>query len=100
MDTRLALLQLLIERCSHDGVALQQAGGEGLFVGLLRDRDVRVRYRAALFLQQRLISTRAQQYGKAVRPLVQQAQLMNDEKLLGNPFLQISTMLEMRLIEF
>lgn len=57
-DVRAAVFLLLIARCSLDKVALQQAGGEGLFVDLLADSDPRVRFHAAVFLQQRLRTTR------------------------------------------
>ena len=57
-DVRAAIFLLLIFRCSLDKAALQQAGGEGLFVDLLTDADPRVRFHAAVFLQQRLRTTR------------------------------------------
>ena len=98
-DTRAALVLLLIARCNMERTALQQAGGEALFTELLRDADARVRYHASLFVQQRLVATKADQYRRALRHLTQQAQQANDEKLLRNPYLQISTMLEMRLID-
>ena len=57
-DVRAALLLVLIARCSLDTAALQQAGGEGVFVDLLSDSDPRVRFHAATFLQQRLRTAR------------------------------------------
>lgn len=98
-DTRPALVLLLIARCNMEQTALQQAGGEALFAELLRDGDARVRYHASMFVQQRLVATKADQYRRALRQLTQQAQQSNDEKLLRNPYLQISTMLQMRLID-
>ncbi|KAL0049325.1 hypothetical protein WJX82_011369 [Trebouxia sp. C0006] len=98
-DTRAALVLLLIARCNVQQTALQQAGGEALFAQLLRDDDARVRYHASMFVQQRLVASKADQYRRALRQLTQQAQQANDEKLLRNPYLQISTMLEMRLID-
>ena len=80
-------------------LALQQAGGEALFSALLKDADARVCYHASMFVQQRLVATKANQYRRALRQLTQQAQQANDEKLLRNPYLQISAMLEMRLID-
>ena len=98
-DTRAALVLLLIARCNMEQAALHQAGGEALFAELLRDSDARVRYHASMFVQQRLIATKSQQYRRALRQLTLQAQQANDEKLLRNPYLQISAMLEMRLID-
>ena len=98
-EVRAALVLLLIARCNMEPTALQQAGGEALFAELLRDADARVRYHASMFVQQRLVATKADQYRRAVRQLTHQAQQTNDEKLLCNPYLQISTMLEMRLID-
>ena len=98
-DTRAALVLLLIARCNMEQTALQQAGGEALFAALLKDADARVRYHASMFVQQRLVATKADQYRRALRQLTQQAQQVNDEKLLRNPYLQISAMLEMRLID-
>lgn len=98
-DTHAALVLLLIARCNMQQTALQQAGGEALFAQLLRDDDARVRYHASMFVQQRLVASKADQYRRALRQLTQQAQQANDEKLLRNPYLQISTMLEMRLID-
>lgn len=57
-DVRAAILLLLIARCSLDNAALQQAGGEGIFVDLLSDMDPRVRFHASTFLQQRLRTSR------------------------------------------
>lgn len=57
-DVRAAILLLLIARCSLDNAALQQAGGEGVFVDLLSDNDPRVRFHASTFLQQRLRTSR------------------------------------------
>lgn len=57
-DVRAAILLLLIARCSLDNAALQQAGGEGIFVDLLSDMDSRVRFHASTFLQQRLRTSR------------------------------------------
>lgn len=99
-DVRAALVLLLIARCTLKQTALQEAGGEALFAELLKDRDARVRYHASVFVQRRLVELKAQQYRKALRQLTQQAQQQNDEKLLQNPYLQVSTMLEMRLIDF
>lgn len=79
--------------------ALQQAGGEALFAALLKDPDPRIRYHASMFVQQRLIATKADQYRRALRQLTQQAQQVNDEKLLRNPYLQVTAMLDMRLVD-
>lgn len=98
-DTRAALVLLLIARCNMEQIALQQAGGEALFATLLKDADARVRYHASMFVQQRLVATKADQYRRALRQLTQQAQQVNDDKLLRNPYLQISAMLDMRLID-
>ena len=98
-DLRAALVLLLIARCNMEQTALQEAGGEALFAALLKDTDARVRYHTSMFVQQRLIATKADQYRRALRQLTQQAQQVNDEKLLRNPYLQISAMLEMRLID-
>lgn len=98
-DTRAALVLLLIARCNMEQTAVQQAGGEALFATLLKDADARVRYHASVFVQQRLVATKADQYRRALRQLTQQAQQVNDEKLLRNPYLQISAMLDMRLID-
>ena len=57
-NVRAAILLLLIARCSLDNAALQQAGGEGVFVDLLSDMDPRVRFHASTFLQQRLRTAR------------------------------------------
>lgn len=57
-DVRAAVLLLLIARCSLDTLALQQAGGEGVFVDLLSDSDPRIRFHASTFLQQRLRTAR------------------------------------------
>ena len=99
LDTRAALVLLLIARCNMEQTALQQAGGEALFATLLKDADARVRYHASMFVQQRLVAAKADQYRRALRQLTQQAQQINDEKLLRNPYLQISAMLDMRLID-
>lgn len=99
-DMRVALVLLLIARCSSAPTALQEAGGEALFTELLNDRDARVRYHASVLVQKRLMTLKPQQYRKALRHLTQQAQQQNDEKLLQNPYLQVSTMLDMRLIDF
>ena len=99
-DLRAALVLLLIARCSVKPTALQEAGGEALFAELLQDGDARVRYHASTFVQQRLMELKPQQYRKALRQLTQQAQQQHDEKLLQNPYLQVSAMLDMRLIDF
>lgn len=94
------LVLLLIARCNAKPTALQEAGGEALFAELLKDDDARVRYHASAFVQQRLMELKAVQYRQALRQLTQQAQQQNDEKLLQNPYLQVSAMLELRLIDF
>ena len=100
VDLRVAFVLLLIARCDVKQTALQEAGGEALFAELLKDDDARVRYHASVFVQQRLMELKAQQYRQALRQLTQQAQQQNDEKLLQNPYMQVSTMLDMRLIDF
>ena len=97
-DLRAALIMLLIARCSSDPTALQLVGGE-VFIGhLLQDADARICYHASLFLQQRVTVSCPDQYRKALRHLTQQAQLHSDQNLLRNPFLQMSTMLDLSLI--
>ena len=99
-DVRAVLVLLLIAPCNVKPTALQEAGGEALFAELLKDDDARVRYHASVFVQQRLMELKAAQYRQALRQLTQQAQQQNDEKLLRNPYLQVSAMLELRLIDF
>ena len=67
----MALVMLLIARCSSDPAALQLIGGE-VFIGhLLADTDARICYHASLFLQQRITVSCPDQYRKALRHLTQ-----------------------------
>jgi hypothetical protein len=97
-DARWGVLLLLVAVC-WDGVRFQEAGGETFFVELLSDLDPRVRHHAAVFLQQLFLQSYPQAYTRALRKLVRQAQQHNDLNLLQNAYMQVSTMLEMQLID-
>ncbi|KAK9785017.1 hypothetical protein WJX73_004062 [Symbiochloris irregularis] len=99
-DLRFALLLLLLGRCFEDDLALAHAGGEGIIVDILKDADGRLRHHAASFLQARVLRQRPEQWRRAVRQLLTQAQQQGDNKLLQSPYLQLAAMLDMQLLAF
>jgi hypothetical protein len=93
-DSQLALLLLLLGFCGMDGAAVVEFGVEELLKVLLGSRDVRQRYYSALYLLKHMMLNQAERYWQALRQLVLRAQSANDEKVLGNPYLQISAMID------
>eukprot|EP00873_Tetraselmis_striata_P022035 jgi/Tetstr1/442299/TSEL_030440.t1 len=98
-NLRSALLLLIIGRCAAQPAALKTLGGEGWFHRLLNHADASVSYYSAVFLLTRLMASQPVRYHKALHRLVLHAQQTDDEELLTNPYLQISAMLEMKLVD-
>jgi len=96
---RSALLLLVIGRCSVQPTTLKMLGGEGWFHRLLNDHDANVRYYAAVFLLKRLMTSQPARYHKALHRLLLHAQQTDDHELLKNPYLQISAMFDMKLVD-
>ena len=61
------------------------------------DFDPRVSYHAAVFLLQRLVSERAAEHRQFLQRLVLRAQSTNDERILDNPYLQMSAIADMQV---
>lgn len=55
--------------------------------------DVRQCFYLSTFLLEHMMTHQQDRYWSGLRQLVIQAQHVNDERLLGNPFLQIGTLL-------
>mmetsp|Transcript_5780 Transcript_5780/g.16222 ORF Transcript_5780/g.16222 Transcript_5780/m.16222 type:complete len:1192 (-) Transcript_5780:298-3873(-) len=96
---RSALLLLVIGRSAAHPTTLKTLGGDGWFHRLLHDHDPNVRYYAAVFLLKRLMCAQPSQYHKALHRLLLHAQQTDDQDLVINPYLQMSAMLEMKLID-
>ena len=58
--------------------------------------DSRQCYYLSLFLLRHLSTHAPQRYWRGLRQLVLQAQQVDDERVLGNPFLTAGTLLNMR----
>lgn len=57
--------------------------------------DARTCFFVSVFMLEHLMLNRQDQYWHALRQLVVQAQQVNNEGLLGNPYLQVSTLLSL-----
>ncbi|BDA44179.1 hypothetical protein COCOBI_05-3630 [Coccomyxa sp. Obi] len=96
-DVRAATLLLLAARCKGSPDDTAAIGGSSFFFDVLEDADPRVRHTAATFLQAHFMVSQPSAYRWGLRQLVMQAQ-QNAEDRLCNAFQQVSTLLEMRLV--
>ncbi|CAI5505817.1 unnamed protein product [Closterium sp. Naga37s-1] len=94
VDVRVALLLLLIGKCSDSSEALEEVGGDAFFRSLLDDPDARIAYWSAAFLVKRMMSQQPDVYRRALHRLIFTAQQTNNEKLLENPYLQMRGILQ------
>ncbi|GJP80273.1 hypothetical protein CLOP_g10499, partial [Closterium sp. NIES-67] len=94
VDVRVALLLLLIGKCSDSSEALEEVGGDAFFRSLLDDPDARIAYWSAAFLVKRMMLQQPDVYRRALHRLIFTAQQTNNEKLLENPYLQMRGILQ------
>ena len=91
-DMRAAMSLLFLYTSSLN--SQEDDGLKEVYTQLLDDADVRVRYFASRFLLRRYVRDKPVEYRKALRRFVAQAQQMNDERLVDNPYLQIKHIME------
>ncbi|GIL76440.1 hypothetical protein Vretifemale_6033 [Volvox reticuliferus] len=92
-DRRLALLLLLIARCSLDPEAFAKYSLSHVIKAQLSCDDLRCRYYAGVYLLKHWMLNQHDKYWRTLRHIIGTAQQLNDERLLDNPYLQMRTML-------
>ncbi|KAG2450735.1 hypothetical protein HYH02_004573 [Chlamydomonas schloesseri] len=92
-DRRLALLLLLMARCSLDPEAFAKYSLSHVIKAQLSCEDLRCRYYAGVYLLKHWMLNQHDRYWRSLRHIIGTAQQLNDERLLDNPYLQMRTML-------
>lgn len=92
-DRRLALLLALMSRCSLDPEAFARYSLSHVIKAQLACYDLRCRYYAGVYLLKHWMLNQQDKYWRTLRQLILQAQQLDDERLLDNPYLQVCTML-------
>ncbi|KAG2491355.1 hypothetical protein HYH03_010354 [Edaphochlamys debaryana] len=92
-DRRLALLLLLIARCSLDPEAFARYSLSHVVRAQLACEDLRCRYYAGVYLLKHWMLNQHDKYWRSLRHVLGTAQQLNDERLLDNPYLQVAAML-------
>ncbi|KXZ50930.1 hypothetical protein GPECTOR_14g176 [Gonium pectorale] len=92
-DRRLALLLLLMARCSLDPEAFAKYSLSHVIKAQLSCEDLRCRYYAGVYLLKHWMLNQHDKYWRTLRHIIGTAQQLNDERLLDNPYLQMRTML-------
>lgn len=94
MDRRLALLLALMACCGLDPDAFVKFGlSHVIRSGLMSSTDPRERYYAGVYLLRHLQLNQQDKYWRALRALLLQAQQLNDERMIDNPYLTAASML-------
>ncbi|GMH33520.1 hypothetical protein BSKO_01354 [Bryopsis sp. KO-2023] len=96
-DMRAALALLLLHRLTIDTKGDEQL--KSMTEGLLKDSDVRVRYFASRHLLKQFMQQKPDDCRRALRQFVAQAQQINDERLVDNPYLQVGHILDTCITE-
>ncbi|GBF94699.1 hypothetical protein Rsub_07435 [Raphidocelis subcapitata] len=92
-DLQLSLLLFVIAACSGDDAAYDKAGMDGLMRQMLTAAmDVRQCYYLSSFVLEQLMLHRQGRYWAALKQLLLRAQEEEDERMLGNPFLQLQAL--------
>ncbi|KAG2491347.1 hypothetical protein HYH03_010347 [Edaphochlamys debaryana] len=92
-DRRLALLLLLIARCSLDPEAFARYSLSHVVRAQLACEDLRCHYYAGVYLLKHWMLNQRDKYWRSLRHVLGTAQQLNDERLLDNPYLQVAAML-------
>lgn len=91
-DLRSALVLLLLHRCSMDSKGKGRM--EEICRSLLEDADVRVCYVASRHLLKHMMEEQSAVCRAALREFVANAQQMNNERLVDNPYLQVQHIMQ------
>eukprot|EP00878_Enallax_costatus_P040644 GHUV01046974.1.p1 GENE.GHUV01046974.1~~GHUV01046974.1.p1 ORF type:complete len:393 (+),score=143.89 GHUV01046974.1:553-1731(+) len=95
-DLQLGLLLMLLSSCGSDANSFKDFGLEAVTQRVLSGcNDPRACLLVSQFKLDYLMRHQQNYYWSSLRKLVAAAQKKNDEKLLGNPFLQLITLLSM-----
>ena len=92
-DRCLALLLALMGRCHLDPGCFTKYSLAHVVRASLGSDDVRERYYSAVYLLKHWMLNQQDKYWRNLRLLVAEAQRLNDERLLSNPYLQMCGML-------
>lgn len=92
-DLQLSLTLFLIAVCSGDEDKCTTAGLEALTRQVVSSsQDVRQCFYLSVFLLEHLMEHQQGRYWQALKQLMAEAQAVEDERLLGNPFMQLQAL--------